>query len=305
MRIISRSTASIAALAGIVTAASAHSAARQQALDIPDAERIEVPAGGASIPTKDVGGRPTVDALINGQGPYALIVDTGASITVLDPSLIADLKLPRALTNVIPADQPGPVRLEELRVGQATLHGVTAGRVGLLGGLSANPPRGVLSAAAFPGSLVTLDYPHAILRLETGGLPAADNRHVFQYEADEILPVIPVTVAGRTYRVHLDSGAPGGLMLPTKDEDLIPLTSAPVITGRARTAAGEFPVSTGAFAGPAAIGDLALNLTAITFSDLRPGAAPGIGTVGGQILKDFVVTLDAANRRIRLERPKP
>lgn len=276
----------------------------QVPIEIPSAEKIDVPPGGVTVATNNVGGRPTVEVRLNGQGPYVMIVDTGATLTVLEPALIAELHLARTLTDAIPATEPGPVRIDELRVGEAVLRGVTAGQLpGLLGGLGEHPPRGVLSAAAFLGSLLILDYPKATLRLEPGVLPAADNQHVFQYGLNEHLPVVPVTVAGHEFRVHLDSGSPGALMLPTRFADVVPLGSAPVETSRARTAAGEFPVSTAPFAGSAAIGVFPIDLPTITFSDLRPGPAPGIGNIGAQILRGFVVTLDAANRRVRFERP--
>src|SRR5579862_558916 len=138
-------------------------ARRQVPLNIPDAERIDVPAGGVTVPTRNVGGRPTVEVEINGHGPFVMIVDTGATVTVVDPDLIAELHLPRAMTDAIPATERGPLRIDTLTIGTAVLHGVTVGEVGLLSGLGPNPPRGVLSAAAFPGHLVILDYPKATL----------------------------------------------------------------------------------------------------------------------------------------------
>jgi hypothetical protein len=278
-------------------------ARRQVPLNIPDAERIDVPAGGVTVPTKTVGGRPTVEVEINGHGPFVMIVDTGATVTVVDPDLIAELHLPRALTDAIPASERGPLRIDALTIGTAVLHGVTVGEVGLLSGLGPNPPRGVLSAAAFPGHLVILDYPKATLRLERGALPPADNRQIFEYAPDERLPVVPVTVAGQPYRVHLDSGSPGALMLPTRDLTVVPLAGPAVDAGHARTVAGEFPISTAPFTGAAAIGEFPIALPTITFSDLRPGLAPGIGNIGAQILHTFVVTFDSANRRIRFARP--
>jgi hypothetical protein len=296
---------SLAVVLGLVVTGATRIAAvpRQVPLNIPGAERVDVPAGGVTVPTKNVGGRPTVEVTINGQGPFVMIVDTGATVTVVDPDLITALHLPRAMTDAIPAGERGPLRIDELRVGTAVLHGVTVGEVGLLSGLGPNPPRGVLSAAAFPGDLLILDYPKATLRLEPGALPPADNHRIFEYGADERLPVVPVTVAGQEYRVHLDSGSPGALMLPTRLLTVVPLAGTPVEAGHARTVAGEFTISTAPFAGAAAIGEFSIALPTITFSDLRPGLAPGIGNIGAEVLRTFVVTFDAANRRIRFARP--
>jgi hypothetical protein len=47
----------------------------------------------------------------------------------------------------------------------------------------------------------------------------------------------------------------------------------------------------------------ALDLKDVKFSDVRPGLAPGIGNVGAKVLRGFIVTFDAKNRRVKLERP--
>src|SRR5438132_9375626 len=69
-----------------------------------------VPAGGVSMPMLDFGGRPVVEVTINGKGPFRLVLDTGASVTVLDTSLAADLGLAGTSTEV-----------DELRIGAVAL----------------------------------------------------------------------------------------------------------------------------------------------------------------------------------------
>src|SRR5205814_272541 len=51
-------------------------------------------AGVASVPLDVKSGRPVVDVLINGKGPYRFIVDTGASHSVIDSALAKELGLP-------------------------------------------------------------------------------------------------------------------------------------------------------------------------------------------------------------------
>jgi hypothetical protein len=151
---------------------------------------------------------------------------------------------------------------------------------------------------------VVLDYPGRHVTIKPGALPAADNKRIFEYGASEPLPVVPVRVAGHEFHIHLDSGSPGGVMLPTKYAAELPLTGPPVEVGRARTVAGTFPVQSATIAGVVEIGEFGLDLKEIRFSDLRPGPEPGIGNIGAQVLKEFVVTFDAANRRVRFDRPQ-
>jgi len=52
---------------------------------------------------------------------------------------------------------------------------------------------------------VVLDYPGKRITIARGALGSADNRRIFEYGADEELPVVPVRVGGREYHIHLDS----------------------------------------------------------------------------------------------------
>jgi hypothetical protein len=92
-------------------------------------------------------------------------------------------------------------------------------------------------------------------------------------------------------------------MLPTKYAADLPLAAPPVDVGRARTVAGTFPVQAATVTGTIEIGEYALDLKEVRFSDLRPGPEPGIGNIGGQVLRGFVVTFDSTNRRVRFDRP--
>ncbi len=261
------------------------------------ATHIDVPPGGTTVRMLDLGGRPMIEVQINGKGPYAMLLDTGANVTVIDETFVKEPSLD--------AQSSGTFQIDELRLGDLVVHGFQAhvlrGGLPALGG--AAPLRGILSAAAFPGNLVVLDYPQHRVTIKPGALPAADDQRVFEYHADEELPVIPVTIAGHVYRIHMDSGAPSGVTLPTKYASELPLLAPPVEVGHARTQAGTFPVSLATLNGTIAIGAYLLELKDVKFSDLRPGAEPGIGNVGGEVLRGFIVTFDAKNRRVKLERP--
>jgi hypothetical protein len=266
---------------------------------VPPPEAIAVPDSGTTVPMLDVGGRPAVEGSINGKGPYLMILDSGASANVLTPDLIQELALPAA-----PGLAGGAlVRMTDLRIGDTTLTGVTAARISLLSALAGDrPPRGVLSASGFPGCLVTLDYPGKQVTIRKGVLPPADDRRVFQYSSEDMLPKVPIRIAGHLYHLDLDSGAPGGVTLPIRDEQDLSLSDAPAPVGQARTNAGEFPVFRASISGAVTLGEFSLDVTHIEFSDVRPGAAAPTGTIGSRVLGQFIVTLDATNRRVKLER---
>lgn len=293
-------------LAGVVSVPAAlaqHGPVRGPA---PAPKSIVVPAAGTSVPMLDFGGRPVVEVTIDGKGPYRFILDTGAHVSVLDTTLADELSLPAA-AGARAASPTGQahrvVSLDDLRVGSTTLGGVIAAVMPLHQLLTGeNAPRGVLSASCFPGNTVAFDFPGRTIAIEKGSLGSADGQGTFEYPADDPLPTVPVEVAGTATRVHLDTGAPGGLTLPTRFITELPLAAEPRVVGKARTPGGEAPISRAAVNGAVRVGRFTLEVGEVSFSDVAPGPVPPTGQLGTEALRDFVLTLDSQNRRFRLER---
>jgi hypothetical protein len=197
-------------------------------------------------------------------------------------------------------------RIKELIIGAIKMTDleVDDGSVTAMFGKVEKPPRGVLSASSFPGYLLTFDYPRKKITLRKAALPEADGKKIFAYGADEMLPIVPVKIAGREVKVYLDTGAPFALALPTKFKDQLPLTAPAIEKGKARAHAGDFPIFKGIVDGDIEVGEFKLPSRDISFDDvvLHPGATPQ-GQLGYAALRDFVVTLDSANRRIQFARP--
>jgi Aspartyl protease len=251
--------------------------------------KVTIPAGTASIPMLDFGGRPGVNVRINGQGPFAFVVDTGASHTVLDSSLADELSLPAAA---------GGSTIKQIEMEGVTVHDLPVMAGPLLRMPGKENPRGVLSALAFPGYLFTFDFPHREITIRFGALGEPNSKTIFSYESGDP-PSVPVKVAGREYQVHLDTGAPFPLALPTKYKDEVPLEGALEEGHKARTPSGEFPIYKGSLKGEIEIGGEKLSVHEIFFSDAvpHPGATPR-GQIGCAALRDFAVTLDARNNRL-------
>jgi hypothetical protein len=272
----------------------------------PAAANIEVPQNGVTIPMQDMGGRPVVEIKINGKGPYRFILDTGAATTVVSDELSRELSLtPPAGVQVASVDggpAPAIVVIHDLRIGDARLEGMIAAIMPLGGLLKGDDaPRGILSAANFPGCLLTYDYPGKRMLIKRGALEAADSRSIFQYSEDQVLPTVPVRIAGHDTQVHLDTGSPFGLVLPVKFLTELPLASQPREGGKVRTGGGEFPVLTAHVDGTIELGKYKLDPGEVRFSDARPGPGPSIGNLGYEVLRHFVVTVDSKNRRIKID----
>jgi hypothetical protein len=273
---------------------------------VPVPARIEVPRDGVTVPMQDMGGRPVVELSINGKGPYRFILDTGAVTTVVSDELSRELSLTAPagvqVASVGGGAAPAVVLIHNVHIGDAALEDVIAA-VMPLGGLlkGENAPRGILSAACFPGYLLTYDYPGKRISIKQGALASSDAKSIFQYTEDQVLPTVPVRIAGHDTQVHLDTGSAFGLTLPVKFLAELPLASQPREAGTARTGGGEFPVSIARVNGTIELGKYRLALDEVRFSDARPGPGPAAGNIGYDVLRDFVVTLDSKNHRIQLD----
>jgi hypothetical protein len=274
---------------------------------IPGPTGVEVPQDGVTVPMQDMGGRPVIELQINGKGPYRFVLDSGALTTVVSDELSRELSLtpPPGVQVASVGSGPAPaiVLIHDVHIGDAVLKDMIAATMPLGGLLKGeNAPRGVLSAACFPGYLLTYDYPGKRISIKKGALASADSKSIFQYTEDQLLPTVPLRVAGRDTQVHLDTGSPFGLTLPVKFLADLPLASQPKEAGTVRTGGGEFPVSIAPVNGTIELGKYGLALDEIRFSDARPGPGPGpaVGNIGYGVLRDFVVTLDSKNRRIQL-----
>lgn len=123
--------------------------------------------GGAAI---------VVPVYVNGRGPIDLILDTGATITCVDTSLVRELALPEQRLTVGTAIGVGGVgRVRLHRVDSLRVAGAVARRLNVcsmdLAGMRAVAPsvRGLLGLNVLKPFTVTLDFERRVLRLAAPG----------------------------------------------------------------------------------------------------------------------------------------
>jgi hypothetical protein len=131
-----------------------------------------------------------------------------------------------------------------------------------------------------------------------------DSKTIFDDDPND-LPSLPVNVAGHSVTVHLDTGAPYALALPTKYMKQLPLTAEPVEKGKAKTQSGTLPIFMAPLKGEVMIGELALPIHDLRFTDVVPfGSAEPRGQVGNEAFREFVIVLDSLHHRVALQKPK-
>jgi hypothetical protein len=240
---------------------------------------------------------------LNGHGPYRFILDTGAMISVIDASLAHELELPIVGETELASPAGGtPVtssvlNIDEVQLDAAVFNNVQTAEMDLRSLLKdPNAPQGVLSAALFRGMLLTFDYPLSQIRFEPGALGPADGSEIFQYEASDGLPTIPISFAGITVDAHLDTGSHAGFVLPGRYQDKLPLEAPPVEVARVEVVGREFPIFGSRLIGDARFGRYSYPNPEVRFGEFLP-----VGNIGYEILGRFSVTLDIQNRRLKME----
>jgi CubicO group peptidase (beta-lactamase class C family) len=282
--------------AGVATGAALDHAA---GLDAPP--KVTVPPEGVTVEMQKAGHLPAVRVMVNGQGPFLFGIDTGArGAARIDSALAAQLGL-EVIGQVRAGDPSGRntrlmnlVRVGSLEIGGARFEGIEAAvrdynerRVGA-------PIDGILGFGLFQELLLTLDYPAGKVRIERGALPPPDGGDVIPIRVDRGIPSIDLVVDSLHVDADVDAGSMGGFSLPDRLIERLPLDSAPRVVGHARTVSNEFDIKAARLKGSLRIGGREFANPTLEFQPIF-----AMGNVGSRVLRDFAVTFDQANRRMR------
>lgn len=246
---------------------------------------------------------------IDGQGPYPFLVDTGAAVSVIDPSLAKSLNLPHAkafpgaLTGVACSRRPGSYRLSHWKVGRVALPAdrVAALAVGGSGGPSGI--RGLLGSDVLSRmGAISIDYRSQRAFLGPAAHPRAGRSARLRVvkAGGEVLALASVTVGGQgPYPFIVDTGASRSVVSKavagrvglhvvdksTKVSGVSCQTSAAVVAVK-HWKAGSVPLPAGK--------QLSLSLPA-------PAGRGPAGLIGSNVLATFgTATIDYAGQRLIL-----
>ncbi len=264
----------------------------------------------SELPSLWHGGVPFVETMIDGRGPYRLLLDSGSTFLVLDERVVTALELPRQSlqpdgTSVSIDAGAGHAELRE----KAWVHEMEAGPfhvrdVGALvmdlrsledaAGMRVD---GVLPVTALQQGLLTLDFAHQSIRWAPGKLPT-NGGDVLELLDGDYRPVISARVVGHECPVLIDTGFQGFLALPAVMENALQFRASPVALGLSQTAAGIHERRAGRLTGTVLFGTHRLRDPVV---DLSPRSC---AAVGSGLLQTFRVTFDMAQRRVRLDRDK-
>jgi Aspartyl protease len=258
----------------------------------------------AVAPLQFRGPMPVVEVKLNGQGPFVFAIDTGGGLQAdIDPSVAERLRLtPHG--RVLMGDPSGlndraleTTRIDSITFGGAEFRNVTA----LIRPqrITADYPAvdGILGFALFTDYLLTLDYPAMQVRLARGNLPVANGADILSFELEHRVPVIELAIGKWKVKAHIDSGNyVAGFILPEELVEQLPLLSQPVVVGRARSVSNQIEIKQVQLRDTIHIGHFNYPQATIAFPALSNT------NVGFKILREFSLTFDQKNKRMKMVR---
>jgi hypothetical protein len=257
------------------------------------------------IPMQVGDGIPTVEVMVNGQGPFVFGFDTGAQANPrIDASLVERLKL--KATGEVEATDPSrrnPQASQTFKVESLSLGSLRFADVTVVSRNYRNSPLpfkvdDVLGLDLFAEYLVTLDFPGKKLRIEKGELPKSDGVETLDYKNSAGIAEVELIVGDKKIRAHLDTGnAIGAFVFPTAFAESLAMVGEPRVVGRARSAGGEMEIKQVQLKDTVKLGRHEFPGTTAVYPALGE-----IANVGVKVLSQFVITFDQQHGRVRLRK---
>jgi Aspartyl protease len=258
----------------------------------------------AVAPMQFRGLMPVIEVKLNGQGPFFFAIDTGGGMQAdIDPSVATQLNLqPTGKVLIGDPSRQNDREMELTSIASLTFGGAEFRNVTALirtQRITKDYPEvdGFLGFALFTEYLLTLDYPAMQVRLARGALPKANGGDILPFEIENRIPVIEVTVGKLRMKAHVDSGNfVAGFILPEEVVEQLTLLSQPVTVGHARSVTNKIEIKQVQLKDTIRIGSFQYPEATIAFP------APSDTNVGFKILREFAITFDQKNKRIKFER---
>lgn len=242
------------------------------------------PTAEVVLPTRTCGDYFIVDAMINDTGPYAMLLDTGAGTTVIAPEAAKAAGVFK--------------RIKSITIDRFSAAGRIPCKVQDIDHLSralGTEISGILAYGVFKGVLLTYDYPAQEIRVRKGAFDESELTHPGVVPTSKgKTPYVNASVGDVKFTVLLDTGSSRSLTL--KKLGRFSFEAPPTPTGARMRLNGLFIVESGRVATDMTLGPLRLSRPIIHNSVSN-------NLAGQEVLRDFIITFDQVNHRVRFARP--
>ena len=233
------------------------------------------------LPTTSCGRFFIAETYINGQGPFSMLLDSGASKTVLSEEVAKSIGVKS--------------RISKLAIGDLKLSGrikCSVNKIDHLDDALGMNIDGILGHSVFKKVLLTYDYPADQIRVRVGELDKSMPGIAPMSKSSR--PFLGAMIGDQKVNILLDTGSSGGLSIDKfKSLDFI---ADPIPTGAIMRIDGMHLVQHGRLQDNVQFGSFLL------IQPIVKGAA-GNSLLGQEILKDYVLTIDQQNGFVQIVQP--
>lgn len=260
--------------------------------------RYSLPGQSVHVPVRLVSNLPFAQVRLEGR-PYTFLVDTGASDCVVTPSLARQLGLTISREKALVKSAAGDhvllptTTIPSLQIGEAEFRNFPAFIYdckefrGMLSGMD-----GVIGFSLFRDSLLTLDYPRQQLVISPWKPLSATGQNIVAMETHSGVPRLPLMGGGHTLFIDIDSGSTGGLELNLQKFPM-PVTAPPRPGALSTSISGTYRAGMARLSQPVFLGPVQLDQPIVEVSR-------GDSRVGGEVLRNLVITFDQRSKLARL-----
>jgi predicted aspartyl protease len=266
----------------------------------PDEAILRNPAG-VTLPSRRCANYFMLQTRLNGKGPFNLLLDTGASQTVVSNRVADLLKEDARPVDMYAEGSQGRrqevrrvVHLHRVEIGDAELRGLDAivldlSRIQATLGAGID---GILGYPAFRDVLLEVDYPASAVRVRAGELPRPDGKSVVALTSGD-RPVVEAKVGRRSRSFLIDTGKAGGFSV--SDFDSLAFSTPPATVAMGVAVGGAYELRSGRLDDDLTVGDVVFKRPIVEKSETSD-------LIGAEALKTFTLTFDQRRRRVRLEK---
>ena len=249
-----------------------------------------------------------LEVKVDGKGPFLFSVDSGLSVRVcLADSLRRQLGLPRG-RGMFSDDGGGQVGYQPgSRVPTISATGVEWTDLPVLieelDWLNAENGRnidGIVGLRFFGERTIQFDGTNNVIRLFEEQLPRSSQPQVTRFRLRRGVPYCWMQAGAHNFPVLLDTGYDGGIAMPYSFRDKVLCYDQPRLTAKLRTAhSQDRKIYSARLKQDAKLAGFRMHHPPVQFLE---GYRTGI--LGGQALRQFVVTLDRRSQRVHFGLPK-
>ena len=280
-------------LAGAATAQANQVTEHQQSGLFYEGDNVE-------LQTRVAGRHVSVQGYVGDQGPFNMIVDTGAGGNVIDLSLVEEMGLEVIGQKEVMSGGVVPLMLDvvivpSVRIGDLTIINMEFLAMDILT-LTMGNQHAVIGMPTFKDDLLAFDTQNEKIRVSRGEL-SAGNPNVFSYVQEQRSGFeINVNVAGTEVPMVIDTGNHGGFVFPMAMSETLPLKGDLRDGPNARLADGERKTKLATLDGTIKLGSFSFRDPQVKFLD----PAPAHGNIGLQIIENLVLSIDQRNGLLSL-----